>query len=229
MRFSSPSFLHDWSVATGYWKAKSLHENAREPDVREVEGTIAFYARWLALETGGTITTGLNSMPASAPEEIFAALRDGNMVVMIAEEREDAEGDLVMAAEKITPDKINFMARNARGIISVAIIDKRFRELGITLAPSTENGNSIEQAGSLIDAREGATTGISAADRSRVIGRSISEVELPQGASIVAIARGEQVIMAHRETLIEAEDHLIVFLADRRHVDAVARLLQGER
>ncbi len=108
-------------------------------------------------------------MPASAPEEIFAALRDGNMVVMIAEEREDAEGDLVMAAEKITPDKINFMARDARGIISVAIIDKRFRELGITLAPSTENGNSAEQAGSLIDAREGATTGISAADRSRVI------------------------------------------------------------
>ncbi len=68
-----------------------------------------------------------------------------------------------------------------------------------------------------------------AADRSRVIGHMISEVELPQGASIVAIARGEQVVMAHRDTLIEAEDHLIVFLADRRHVDAVARLFQGER
>ncbi len=66
------------------------------------------------------------------------------------------------------------------------------------------------------------------ADRSRVIGRDINEVELPQGASIVAIARGDQVIMAHRDTRIQAEDHLIVFLADRRHVDAVARLLQGE-
>jgi trk system potassium uptake protein TrkA len=67
------------------------------------------------------------------------------------------------------------------------------------------------------------------ADRSQVIGRNISEIELPAGASIVAISRGEQVIMAHRDTRIDTEDHLIVFLADRRHVDAVARLLQGER
>ena len=107
---------------------------------------------------------------ASAPlEEIFSALRDGKMVVMIAEEREDAEGDLVMAAEKITPDDINFMAREARGVISVAIPDKRFRELGIPLQPSTDNGDSNEQAGVLIDARQGATTGISASDRARVI------------------------------------------------------------
>ncbi len=88
---------------------------------------------------------------------------------MIAEEREDAEGDLVMAAEKITPNDINFMAREARGVISVAIPDKRFRELGIPLQPSTDNGDSNEQAGVLIDAREGATTGISAGDRARVI------------------------------------------------------------
>ncbi len=67
-----------------------------------------------------------------------------------------------------------------------------------------------------------------AAERSRVIGRRIEEVELPPGASIVAIARGEQVVMAHHDTLIETEDHLIVFLADRRHVEAVERLFQGE-
>ena len=91
------------------------------------------------------------------------------MVVMIAEEREDAEGDLVMAAEKITPDDINFMAREARGVVSVAIPEKRFREFGIPLQPSTDNGDSNEQAGVLIDAREGATTGISAGDRARVI------------------------------------------------------------
>lgn len=67
-----------------------------------------------------------------------------------------------------------------------------------------------------------------AADRSRVIGRRIENVDLPAGASIVAIARGEQVIMAHHDTLIEAEDHLIVFLADRRHIGAVERLFLGE-
>jgi len=108
-------------------------------------------------------------MAAATLEEVFSALRDGKMVVMVAEEREDAEGDLVMAAEKITPDDINFMAREARGVVSVALPDKRFRELGIPLMPSTDNGNSIEQVGALIDAREGATTGISAGDRARVI------------------------------------------------------------
>ena len=65
-------------------------------------------------------------------------------------------------------------------------------------------------------------------ERSRVIGRRIEEVELPEGASVVAIARGEEVIMAHHDTVIENEDHLIVFLADRRHVEAVERLFQGE-
>jgi trk system potassium uptake protein TrkA len=67
-----------------------------------------------------------------------------------------------------------------------------------------------------------------AADRSRVIGRRIEDIELPEGASIVAIARGEQVIMAHHDTLIETEDHLIVFLSDHRHIEALERLFQGE-
>lgn len=114
-------------------------------------------------------------VPTATLEEIFAALRDGNMVVMMVEERDDAEGDVVMAAEKITPDQINFMAREARGVVSVALPDKRFRELGIPLAPSTDNGNSTEQAGALIDARKGATTGISASDRARVIAVVASE------------------------------------------------------
>jgi trk system potassium uptake protein TrkA len=63
-------------------------------------------------------------------------------------------------------------------------------------------------------------------ERSRVIGRQVGEVSLPEGASIVAIVRGEQVIMAHHDTSIEAEDHVIVFLTDRRHVEAVQRLFQ---
>ena len=66
------------------------------------------------------------------------------------------------------------------------------------------------------------------ADRSRVVGRRIEQVKLPEGASIVAIVRGEQVIMAHHDTRIETEDHVIVFLADRRHVEAVERLFHAE-
>ena len=66
------------------------------------------------------------------------------------------------------------------------------------------------------------------AERSRVVGRRVDDVGLPGGASIVAIVRGEQVIMAHHDTLIEAEDHVIVFLNDRRHVADIERLFQSE-
>jgi len=64
--------------------------------------------------------------------------------------------------------------------------------------------------------------------RSRVVGRALEQIELPQGASIVAIVRGDRVIMAHHDTTIEAEDHVILFLSDRRHIDAVSRLFQSE-
>ena len=64
--------------------------------------------------------------------------------------------------------------------------------------------------------------------RSRVIGRRVEQVVLPQGASIVAIVRGDSVIMGHHDTMIEAEDHVIIFLSDRRHIDAVSRLFQSD-
>jgi trk system potassium uptake protein TrkA len=64
--------------------------------------------------------------------------------------------------------------------------------------------------------------------RSRVVGRSLEDIQLPSGASIVAIVRGERVIMAHHDTTIEAEDHVIIFLTDRRHIDAVSRLFQSD-
>ena len=59
---------------------------------------------------------------------------------------------------------------------------------------------------------------------SRVVGRTVGEIALPEGASIGAIVRGDEVIMAHHDTRIEADDHVILFLADRRHLDAVERL-----
>jgi trk system potassium uptake protein TrkA len=64
-------------------------------------------------------------------------------------------------------------------------------------------------------------------DRSRVIGRRIEQIELPNGASIVALVRGERVLIAHHDTQIETEDHVIVFLADRRQIDAVQKLFQS--
>ena len=66
------------------------------------------------------------------------------------------------------------------------------------------------------------------AETSRVVGRRVQDVELPPGATIITLVRGEQVIMAHRETLVESEDHVIVFLSDRRHVESLERLFQVE-
>ena len=59
---------------------------------------------------------------------------------------------------------------------------------------------------------------------SRVVGRTVAQVPLPEGVSIGALVRGDQVIMAHHDTLILADDHVILFLADRRHLEAVERL-----
>jgi trk system potassium uptake protein TrkA len=64
--------------------------------------------------------------------------------------------------------------------------------------------------------------------RSALVGKRLEQVALPQGASIIAMVRGERVIMAHHDTTIEPEDHLIIFLTDRRHIDAVERLFQSE-
>jgi trk system potassium uptake protein TrkA len=62
---------------------------------------------------------------------------------------------------------------------------------------------------------------------STIAGRRIEEIDLPEGTTIGAIVRGEQVIMAHHDTVIEAEDHVILFLTDRRHVEEVGRLFQA--
>jgi 3,4-dihydroxy 2-butanone 4-phosphate synthase/GTP cyclohydrolase II len=102
-------------------------------------------------------------------EEVFSQIRAGRMALIVSGEGDYIEGDLVMAAEKVTPAHVNFMVRNARGIVSVAMPGKRMRELGIPLVPSSQGGEVAEQAGALVEARVGVTTGISAADRARTI------------------------------------------------------------
>jgi trk system potassium uptake protein TrkA len=64
-------------------------------------------------------------------------------------------------------------------------------------------------------------------DSSKVIGRRIEDITLPQGTTLGAVVRGEDVIIAHHDTSIQADDHLILFLTDRRHIEAVEKLFQG--
>jgi trk system potassium uptake protein TrkA len=63
---------------------------------------------------------------------------------------------------------------------------------------------------------------------SRVVGKRIEEIELPEGAAIGCIVRGTEVFMAHHDTVVQADDHVVLFITDRRHVDRVERLFLGE-
>ena len=102
-------------------------------------------------------------------EEIFSRIRAAQMILMVMEEGEEAEGDLVMAGEKVTPEHVNFMARSApRGVVSVALPERRMRDEN-SLVASSKSELADEQSGSLVEAREGVTTGISAHDRARTI------------------------------------------------------------
>jgi 3,4-dihydroxy 2-butanone 4-phosphate synthase/GTP cyclohydrolase II len=105
----------------------------------------------------------------SPPEEIIAAAREGRMVILVDKEDRENEGDLVLAAEFATPAAINFMAKHARGLICLAMTKSRVAELGLPLM-SPDNGTRHQTAFTVsIEAREGVTTGISAADRARTI------------------------------------------------------------
>jgi trk system potassium uptake protein TrkA len=64
------------------------------------------------------------------------------------------------------------------------------------------------------------------ADNSKVVGRAIEDIGLPKGTAIVAIVRNEQVLIAHHDTVIEADDHVILFLTDRRRIERLESLFQ---
>ncbi len=119
-------------------------------------------------------------MAATVLEDAFSQIRGARMVVLVSHDGDDAEGDLVMAAEKVTPQHVNFMVIQGRGVVSVALPEKRLRELGIPLVPSSMGGDIVEQAGALVEAREGVTTGISAGDRATTIGVLASDKSGPE-------------------------------------------------
>jgi 3,4-dihydroxy 2-butanone 4-phosphate synthase/GTP cyclohydrolase II len=105
----------------------------------------------------------------AAIEDAIAAIRAGKMVIVVDDEDRENEGDLTFAAEKITPDAINFMARYGRGLICLAMTPERLDELEIPLMVS-QNSSRFETAFCVsIEAKRGTTTGISAADRAATV------------------------------------------------------------
>ncbi len=112
-------------------------------------------------------------------ETALEHIRDGRMIVVIDDEDRENEGDLTMAAEKITPEAINFMAKYGRGLVCLAMTDERldYLRLGQMSAENTSNfGTAFTES---IDAKDGVTTGISAYDRAQTIQVAIDPATRP--------------------------------------------------
>ncbi len=108
-------------------------------------------------------------MSLSSTKEIIAELRAGRMVILVDEEDRENEGDLVLAAEFVTPEAINFMARFGRGLICLTLTEERCEQLALPMM-TTRNGTSFGTNFTVsIEAADGVTTGISAGDRARTI------------------------------------------------------------
>lgn len=113
----------------------------------------------------------------SSPEELIDEARNGRMFILVDDEDRENEGDLVIPAQMATPDAINFMAKFGRGLICLAMTKSRVDALGLELM-SRANGTRHETAFTVsIEAREGVTTGISAADRARTISVAIDAAQ----------------------------------------------------
>lgn len=108
-------------------------------------------------------------MKLSNTQEIIEELRVGRMVILVDEEDRENEGDLVLAAEFVTPEAINFMAKFGRGLICLTLTEERCEKLNLPMM-ATRNGTAYGTNFTVsIEAAEGVTTGISAADRARTI------------------------------------------------------------
>ncbi len=152
----------------------------------------------------------------SIVEQVLPDVRKGRMLILVDDEDRENEGDLFVAAERATPAAINFMAAQARGLVSLALTEERMRELGLTLI-ADDSGNQSKFGTAFatpIDAREGVGSGMSAHDRARTIAVAIGDATKP----------GDLIRPGRLQTLRALEGGV---LARRGHTEAavdVARL-----
>jgi 3,4-dihydroxy 2-butanone 4-phosphate synthase / GTP cyclohydrolase II len=160
---------------SGLARASGLHANT----LRDLEAV-----DWNpTAETLGKLERFLftnDDSPALVPiEEIIEEARNGRMFILVDDEDRENEGDLIIPAQMATPDAVNFMATHGRGLICLAITKTRCEQLG--LAPMTrDNRESMETAFTVsIEAKDGVTTGISAADRARTVSVAVDASKGP--------------------------------------------------
>ncbi len=153
----------------GLARAAGLHANTlrdcTEPDWNPTSDTLGKLERFLMAN---------DERPVLVPiEEIIDEARNGRMFILVDDEDRENEGDLIIPAQMATPQAINFMATHGRGLICLTLTGDRIEHLGLELM-SRNNGTRHETAFTVsIEAREGVTTGISAADRARTISVAI--------------------------------------------------------
>ena len=120
-----------------------------------------------------------SELPFTNVQDAIEEIRAGRMIVIVDDEDRENEGDLTLAAEKVTPESINFMAKYGRGLVCLAMAEERLEHLNIgpmTAENTSQYGTAFCEA---IDARQGVTTGISAYDRARTIQVAIDPATKP--------------------------------------------------
>jgi 3,4-dihydroxy 2-butanone 4-phosphate synthase/GTP cyclohydrolase II len=127
-----------------------------------------------------TLHPGVASSSFSKIEDIIADIRDGKMVIMVDDENRENEGDLLMAAEKVRPEDINYMARYGRGLICLTITRKRCAQLRLPLMVADTNESHATNFTISIEAAEGITTGISAHDRAKTVQIAVAADAKPE-------------------------------------------------
>lgn len=149
-------------------------------------------------------------MPIAKIEEVIEDVRAGKMVIIVDDEDRENEGDLMIAAEKVTPEAINFMARNACGLICLSITQEMARRLDLPLMVK-DNTSPYQTAFTVsIEAKEGITTGISAYDRARTIKVAIDDRTKPEDLArpghvfpLIAREGGVLVRVGHTEASVD--------------------------
>ena len=121
--------------------------------------------------------------PFAPIEEIIAEVAAGNMVIMVDDENRENEGDLIMAAEKVRPEDINYMAMHGRGLICLTMTRKRCKQLRLPLMVSETDEHHATNFTISIEAAEGITTGISAHDRAKTIKAAVASDARPEHLS----------------------------------------------
>jgi 3,4-dihydroxy 2-butanone 4-phosphate synthase/GTP cyclohydrolase II len=189
----------------GLARAAGLHPNSLrklgQPDWNPTADTLGRLEKLIQRGTGDVLV---------GPEAIINEARNGRMFILVDDENRENEGDLVIPAQMATPDAINFMARHGRGLICLALTKERAEQLG--LEPMTRTNRSRNETAFTvsIEAREGITTGISAADRARTIAVAIDASNGPDAIvspghvfPLVARPGGVLVRAGHTEAAVD--------------------------